>query len=56
MCDQKIQNTSPEKPEPKTKMAAELKDFTPGNTEKNEATQYEQGFLHNISCSLKIKP
>ena len=45
MCDQIIQNTSPDKPKTETEMArVELKVFTPGNTEKNEATQYEQGF------------
>lgn len=42
MYDHIIQNTSPNKPETETKMArVELKDFTSGNTEMNQATQYE---------------
>lgn len=37
-----IQNSSPNKPETETKMVEiELKDFTAGNTEKNEVTQYK---------------
>ena len=42
MYDHIIQNTSPNQPETETKMArVELKDFTPGNVEKNQATQYK---------------